>query len=153
MALHRMLTAFEKPLSHSLVRVSAVVLFTVSFLIQVQGVHALFLKKWGTHAIVDSVRALNNDIVVTDVYWLPEELASIYFQKKILMVDSDEALSALLTRLREKDVETFTFVRSKFYSSLSNKGLGQLAPLVQSRRQVESPGMDWMSVLMSSCRL
>jgi hypothetical protein len=153
MALHRMLTAFEKPLSHSLVKVSAVVLFAVSFFIQVQGVHALFVKKWGTQAIVDSVKALNNDIVVTDVYWLPEEMASIYFQKKILMVDSDEALSALLTRLREKDVQTFTFVGSEFYPSLSNQGLRQLAPLVQSTRQVKSPGMDFMSVLMFSCRL
>ena len=69
------------------------------------------------------------------------------------MVDSDEHLSALLALFREKDVRTFTFVTSEQYHRLSNKGLGHIVPLVEGTRRITSPGMEFMSLLVSSCRL
>jgi len=151
--LRRLIDDAGQGLSRRVLRTGAVLLCTVSLMIQFWGIHTLFLKKRGTEAMVDSIKAFDHEFVVTDVYWFPEEVASIYYRKKILMVDSDEHLSALLALFREKDVRTFTFVTSEQYHGLSNKGLGHIVPLVEETRRITSPGMEFMSLLVSSCRL
>lgn len=134
-------------------RVSAITLFALSLFIQWHGVHTLYLKKKGTEALVQSVSRLTNEIVVTDVYWFPEEAAPIFYETKILMVDSDEDLLALLQLLRTKNIEDFTFVTSRYYHRLSNKGLDYMVPFVKQTQQISPPGMEFMSLHVSSCRL
>ncbi|MBW1896673.1 MAG: hypothetical protein JRI47_06410, partial [Deltaproteobacteria bacterium] len=152
-AIHQLLKDVGKRFTERLVRIAAAILVGISLITQLHGVHALVLKKTGTQAIVDSIKELDTNVLVTDVYWLPEEIASVYHEKKILMVDSDEELQSLLKLFRTKNIKTFGFVTSKYYRRVSDMALQKMAPLVKETRSVASPGMEFMSLRVLFCKL
>ncbi|MDX1584802.1 MAG: hypothetical protein R3338_14480, partial [Thermoanaerobaculia bacterium] len=49
-------------------------LIAVSILIQLAGLRTLEQKRAGSADLVDTVRSLDEELIVTDVYWMPEEI-------------------------------------------------------------------------------
>jgi len=153
LAVHTLLNHVTTKTSKKLVTAAVASLLVVSFVIQAHGVRILHLKKTSTKQIISFVKSLQTEIIVTDVYWLPEELASIYYDKKILMVRSDEHLQSLLSLFRMNNIRHFSFITSEYYGRISKEALHKMAGLVEDRKKIHSSGVEFMELMVLCCKL
>jgi len=121
--------------------------------IQIHGVRVLYLKKSGTLKIMESIADQDTEFVVTDVYWLPEEMARLYFKKKFLMVTSDRKASALIRLFRRSNIGKFTWVTSKYYGRTSDKILAEITQMADGVTDIHLKGLDFMTVQVFLCRM
>ena len=75
-----------------------------------QGLDLLARKKDFGRRLAEAVRARPEEILVTDVWSLPQTLASEFQRRKIFLVQSPEQGRRLLARLRERGETRFFFV-------------------------------------------
>ncbi len=104
-----------------------------------------------------ALRRSGPEVVVSDVFFLPELAPQLFFEKKWLFVKSDAELDAVLTRLREAGVGEFTLVLSPVFSRLSLEARQRLvrqAPLSSPVLTVPANAEnDRMTILIAECRL
>ena len=130
---------------------AAIVLLLAALAIQTIGITDLALKKRGTHRILDAIVADRTGVVLTDVFWLPQEMASIFEKKIFLLTKSDADAAYALATLRAHGIQRFTFVGSRDYRSLSNAALVPIVRAATRRTHVVTPGMEFMDVMVLSC--
>jgi len=138
-----------------LFRKLAIVLFVVSALIQVHGVSTLFLKKNATRQLVEKVAQLDETVIVTDVFWLGEELASIFYDKKIMQVESDSEMLALVPQLAAKDIDRFAIVRSPWFQAIRDpQTLQEMTRLliIEPGGELRFPRVSLLDVNIFTCR-
>jgi len=139
----------------ALFRKLAIVLFVVSALIQVHGVNTLFLKKNATRQLVEKVAKLDEAVIVTDVFWLGEELASIFYDKIIMQVESDSEMLMLVPQLAAKDIDRFAIVRSPWFHAVRDpqtlQELTRLFNIVPSG-ELRVPRVSLLDVNIFTCR-
>jgi len=124
-----------------------------SLVIQIHGIRILYLKKNGTQKMIEAIARLETDIVATDIYWFPEEVAGLYFKKKWLMIRSDEKALALVGRLQRNNIKKFALVTSKYYSRISEKTLNEITKSVEQVTDIRLKKLDFMAVRVFLCRL
>ena len=88
--------------------VAAVVL--LSFTAQVGSIHLLHRKKGFTARLNRTIQERPEKVVVTNVPWAPQEMYSVFFDKSMFYIDSQEELEALADKLRNLGLDTFLFV-------------------------------------------
>ena len=131
----------------------AAVLLLAAVLIQANGIYDLALKKRGTERIRAAIVAEGASVVITDVFWLPQEMASLFYEKTFLLAKTDTAAEGAIAALRARGVERITFVGGRHYRLLSNRSLQPMMLTATRRRRVVTPGMDFMDVMVISCDL
>src|SRR5258708_6059404 len=77
----------------------AAALVVISFVLEVYGLVLLHRKLEATSQLEALVRTAPQ-AVISDVYWLPEELSTLYFEKKFMQPPDDRELLAALAALR-----------------------------------------------------
>ncbi len=122
---------------------AAAVLLGVSFTIQFEGIGILRSKLRFSERVLQAVRNDPADVVLTDVFWIPEDLGTAFFEKNFGVVRSDGELA---TALNVAGHRPFLFVAARQFRLVSNRGFATLLPRVTRRRRIA--GIDPMLDVM-----
>lgn len=144
----------DKPNLRKLFQTAAVLLFFSSLLIQAQGMKTLFNKKIYSENLVSKL-SVSNNIIATDVFWIPEEISSLYFQKKIMQVQKSGDLEKLKELLKESGCDKFTFVLSPSYRLIKNEDMAAFMKGVKitSKQMINYTKVSFMSLMVLECEL
>ena len=85
-------------------------LVVVSIIGQVGSVEMLKKKKTLSVELSNTVAKFSDPVLVTNVWWLGHELHSVFFDKAIFYVRSQEELTKLEAGLRQQNIHDFLFV-------------------------------------------
>ena len=133
-----------------------ILLFSISLLIQVKGVKNLFLMK-NNVAIMNNHLENANEVIVSDIFWLPAENPRLFYSKKFMQVNSGQDLEKFVELMRRNNVRAFTLVLSKNinYRRITNDDIKRLLAKITIDKPVllDLPGTDFMSIVTVSCRL
>jgi hypothetical protein len=135
------------------VAAAAAVLFLLGVAVEVHGVRLLALKEEASHRILEAVRQMPARAVITDAYWLPEELAALWPERAFLFVDSDDDYRELMRRLAAAGVDRVTVVLSRRYGGLTMPSLRDLRARVLDAHPIAAPGVGFLDVMVLSCRV
>jgi hypothetical protein len=129
------------------------VLVVLGLAIEGQGLRLLARKKAGTERILAAVREAPGGPVVTDAYWLTEELAALYFERDFLEVHSVADLRDALDRLARAGCGEATVVLSRSYGRLPAAAMVEVRERAAAGRMVVTPGLDFLDVAVVTVRL
>jgi hypothetical protein len=130
----------------------AVVLIAVCFALEIHGLILLRRKLDATSRLAALVRTAPQ-AVISDVYWLPEELSALYFEKKFMQPPDDRELLAALATLRAADVRELTVVLSPRYRWYSPRARALLEAMAIRRFHFDPPGVPLLRVDVLVCDL
>lgn len=127
-----------------------------SIIVQGHGVKTLILKKHASEKLIQAASHTTTDIILTDIFWLPAELASLYHFKKIMQIRSDSDVPALLELYSENNLQEYILALSAnpHYRRISNDALRRmLEPVnITPTSNVSIPGAEFMTVQFFHCR-
>lgn len=149
----RDLLAAATPSQCRAVATAATVLLLLGLAVQVHGIRLLALKKDATRRILQAVRDTPAPIVVTDAYWLPEELGALWFEKSFLFVSSDADYRDLMARLAARGPDRATVVLARRYGNLGAPSLHDLRARTLAAKPVSTPGVGFLDVMVLSVRV
>jgi hypothetical protein len=112
----------------------------------------LHRKLDATSQLVNIVRTAPQ-AVISDVYWLPEELSALYFEKKFMQPPDDLELINALTSLRASNVREVTVVLSPRYHWYSPNARAYLESLAVRRVRFDPPGVPLLRAEVLVCQL
>jgi hypothetical protein len=127
-------------------------LVILSIGIELFGLVLLHRKLEATSQLAQLVRAAP-EVVITDVYWLPEELSASYFEKKIMQPPDDRELLVALVTMRAHGVRRFTFVTSPRYRWFSPRARALVESMAVRRVRFDPPGVPLLRVEVLECTL
>jgi hypothetical protein len=121
-----------------IVVISAVAFLAVSFCIQFTGVRILRMKLSFSERLLSTVSQDPAKIVVTDVFWIPEELAAILSEKRMVLVMNDAELLRGMTTSNSP----FLFIASNSTRLISNEALRPMLRRVSRGRRITVADLD-----------
>lgn len=130
----------------------ALALVAISFVLEGFGLVLLHRKLEATSQLVTIVQTAPA-VVISDVYWLPEELSALYFEKKFMQPPDDRELVNALTVLRASNVQEFAVVLSPRYHWYSPNARAYLESLAVRRTHFDPPGVPLLRAEVLVCRL
>jgi hypothetical protein len=142
-----------RPARRRALAVLAAFLALLCLVVEARGLWLLALKKTATLRLLEAVRAAPARAVVTDGYWLTEELAALYFQRDFFAVESDAAYHELLAVLERHGAREATVVLSRRYGRLSPAAVADVRRRAISGRAVSTPGVGLLDAAVVSVRL
>lgn len=102
---------FERPRRHDRRQTIALAaLLMASFFVQVYSLSVLARKLDGTVNLEAKIIELPEQIVVSDLWWFPLEMSSIFYEKTFFFVKNDKHYQKLLTKLKEQKIRTILYV-------------------------------------------
>ena len=121
-------------------------LIVAAVAIELHGAALLAKKLAFSGELVATVKSASPRVIVTDVFWVPEDLAAVYLEVPILFVQNDRQLASLLERLPKAGIDRVLFVASRQYRLISNDGLRPLLRHTTQRRRIggSEPMLDLM---------
>jgi hypothetical protein len=133
-------------------RVSVAIIFISAFLIQIYGIYSLYVKKKASAEIVQALEKLPRPIV-TDIFWLPEEAAVLFYRKNILAVGGKVKLKDAIGKIRAKGVNSFGLVLSNKFRRIKDKELAEtLNSLnVTGCERLNLPDTPFLNLVMLNC--
>ena len=153
LALRDLRRGAERAAHRRMLALLAATLALLGVAVEGQGLRLLALKKNGSERMLEAVRAAPGHAVVTDAYWLTEELAALYFERDFLEVGSDAAYRAALDLLARGGETEATVVLSRRYCRLSPAALADIRERAVSGRLVRTPGLEFLEIAVVSVRL
>lgn len=113
------------------------------------------IKKEASGAIAAALLKQPAEVIVSDVFWLPEDCAAIFYRKKFMQVRDDRQLAELLELLRRRQVKSFALVLSAepMFRRLTRPGIERLLQEVRilKEERIVTPGAAFMSVGVFVC--
>ncbi len=138
------------------ITVLGILLLSISLLIQVKGVANLFLIK-NNVAMMNNHLENANEVIVSDIFWLPTENPRLFYNKKFMQVNSGQDLEKFIELMKRNNVRTFTLVMSRNgnYRKITNDDIKRLLTKITIDKpvQLDLPGTDFLSIITASCRL
>ena len=123
--------------------------------IQLQGVRTIMIKKEASGAIAAALLKQPAEVIVSDVFWLPEDCAAIFYRKKFMQVRDDRQLAELTELLRRRQIKSFALVLSAepMFRRLSRPGIERLLREVRilQEERIAAPGGAVMTVGVFVC--
>lgn len=124
----------------------------VSMAIEAHGLSLLQRKLVATARLAALLRS-EPSVLVTDVFWLPEEMAQLFFEKNILMPPDGPELAAAIEALRAHGVTELSYVTSPRYHSSDPRVFQLLRPLAVRRVRYVSRDVALLTVDVIRCRI
>jgi hypothetical protein len=130
-------------------------LFAASLCIQFHGIKTLGLKKYGSEKLINGLKAAEPDVILSDIYWLPEEAATIYFDKKFMAITGKTSITEAVRSLKNKGVGKFALVLSEAYRDIDNRDMKQAMNSVNiiSLEVLTPPKMNFMEIHILTCEI
>jgi hypothetical protein len=85
-------------------------LLLVSLIVQGLSVRVLGQKLTTTREIEDRIAAMPHAVVVSNIWWFPQEMAPIFYQKEFFYARDNESLRGLVQTLRARGERQFLYV-------------------------------------------
>jgi hypothetical protein len=114
---------------------SASVLVLASIADQSFGLRILREKLQFSERMLFAVRSSQSTVVVTDVFWIPEDLAAAFYEKAFVFVPDDAAFGKVLG-------ERFLFIVSREFRKISNRAFAPMMPRVSRRMRIVEPDLS-----------
>lgn len=124
----------------------------LSVLLSLHGFVLLERKLNASHQLLEVSRALPR-VLVTDVFWYPEEMASLFFEKQILMPRDEREFAALMTALHRRGVRDFAFVESDRFYWYSPRIRRFLDRFTTRQLRVQTAAVPYLTLSVRECRL
>ncbi|GEM_PF-6303680 len=137
--------------SGRLPRLLVMAVLVIAVAVQCVGIALLYRKAEATQRLLQAIRSAEPEYVVTDVFWLPEEMGSIFYEKKFMMVYGDAQLRKLGSELLRHGVGQFVFVSARGPGAVSERGRMVLRHASHSIIPVESAGVPYMETTLYVC--
>jgi hypothetical protein len=133
--------AFESIPASRLIMITAAVLAICSFAIQFDGVRILRMKLRFSESLLTATKTDANRVVITDVFWIPEDLASMFYEKDIALARNDQEFAALSRG-------SILYIASRQFRLITNRGFQPVLQRVASRRRIVGgdPMLDVMLI-------
>lgn len=96
--------------SKKMISNSLVAILILSLFIQLGGVKRLYEVKMVYKQIADSLCDLNARYIVSDIWWIPQELGSLYFERNLFYVKNQITFMSLLNLFKKKDINKFSYI-------------------------------------------
>jgi hypothetical protein len=116
-------------------------LLIASFGLQLQALEILARKRAFTARLAVAVRERPEQVVLTNVWWLPQTLASEFLERKIFYIENDDQVRRLMAKLAGSGERRFLFVTSASDAPLEpgailidDEGLGFFSQQLVPRR-------------------
>lgn len=87
-----------------------VALILLSLVLQLYSIRLLFLKTGFSVAINEGIQNRQEEVVIFDVWWIPQELYSAFYEKAYFYVRSQQEYNSLVKRLSSHGIHTFLVV-------------------------------------------
>lgn len=123
-------------------------LVVLSLTLQGFGLYVVRATARAQAALVQEIERRPASVVVTDVFWVPEALAPIFFDRQILYVRSDAELHELWTRLAARGAGDFVFVAARHSRQLSATGAAELVAAATGRTRLLEPGAEYSELML-----
>jgi hypothetical protein len=136
-----------------LLRAALVVLGIASVALQLWGVVLLDRKLHASDDLRRLVVSLDERVIVTDVFWLPEELAAIFYEKQIMTPVSPQEVAPLIDALRRAGVERFVYVTAPEFGFRTGEVRARMAQLSTSRIAFVERDVPLLNVTIDRCRV
>ena len=136
------------PSIRAILLASASVLVVASFADQSFGLRILREKLQFSERMLLAVRSSPSTVVVTDVFWIPEDLAAAFYEKTFIFVPDDAAFGKAF------GARPFLFIASREFRRISNRAFAPMMPRVSRRVRIVEPdlGLDVMLLEVTSDR-
>ncbi|GEM_PF-725962 len=119
--------------SRRLFPVSGIFFLSVaSFIFCIAGQIALFFTSYQAEAASDNILNNTEDVIVTDIFFLPEMTPELMAERRIFYVDSDESMLALLPGLKRSGIRRFDLILSTSdpcYGVISDECLARMSEM------------------------
>lgn len=132
---------------------AAAALVAVSLCAQIFGLFTMHVKRDASARLREAVLKSKPQAVVTDAYWVPEELSTLFFEMPFYQVDSPSELHDLLLRLKEGEVNEFLFLASKKYRKLPETSASLLLKMSIQRELLIFPKAELLDTALLFCSL
>jgi len=137
---------------------SAFFLIALSVLIQCHGLRTLFLKLEASAALKTAIEASpQGDPVLSDIFWLPEEMGTLFHKRVFLQVNTKHGLAEALQTLKDSGIRSFTMLLSANpdYRVISKDEMGKCLSLmdISPGPEIASPGAEFMRCQLFFCKL
>jgi len=125
-------------------------LFLLSAAFQIFGLHLQYLMRSNSVRLSEFLRENTEDVIVSDVYFLPMQTPARFFDRRWLFVKDGRALFEAAKLLREKK-QSFALVRSAHpgYRRYDNPAIAEflkLARISGPPRKIRLPGTSFLEI-------
>jgi hypothetical protein len=124
----------------------------VSIAFEIYGLSLLRRKLVATASLAGVLRR-EPSVLVTDVFWLPEEMAQLFFEKEILMPANGTELVAAINALRAHGVTELSYITSPRYHGTDPGVVQLIRRLSVGGVRFAFPGVPLLTVEVIRCRL
>ena len=125
-------------------------------ILQIVSLFMLFNVSAEADELEKKLAAAPGKVLVTDVFFLPEQTPRIFFERTVLKLD-DGNVDRLVARLRQQREREFTLVLSNRYRRIGDTGVMKLLaaapPVADPIRFNRIPGSGFMDLYILHCRL
>lgn len=91
------------------IKISFIVLVLLGFAVQLTGVNILREDRVEGARLVRRIAEREESVFVTDVFWFPQEAASLYFDKRYYYVDDMGEFKELVGKLKQHGIAKFSY--------------------------------------------
>ncbi|MDQ6802646.1 MAG: glycosyltransferase family 39 protein [Acidobacteriota bacterium] len=130
-----------------------VILVVASVVLQGFGLFLQDEKLRETAALRDLIANEPTGVIMTDIFWLPEEMASVFFRKRFMMPRSPNDLPRAIRVLADAGVTEFTFAASPRYGWRSPEDTRLLQKLAINQMTFASRRIPLLTVILVHCRV
>lgn len=133
-------------LERRLLVAASIMIVASSVTLQIAGIRTLRQKLHFSEKLVTALRQSPSEVIATDVFWAPEDVAALWYERRVVFVSSDRDFYALLNRLRASGVKRMTFIAGRRDRQLSQRALSLLLQGTTQRTRIDGgePSMDVM---------
>lgn len=121
-------------------RVAVLAVIAVCLFAQLYSLHLLQRQKAFSVRLNDAVLAEKETAILTDVWWVPQMLHSVFFDRQLFFARSPEDAQSLVARLRERHQYGYLFV-----TGASNTGG------MKPDRSINDGGLNFFSLALFKC--
>lgn len=117
--------------------------FAAAAAIQLYGIAALYRISQNSYIIEENIRKSSAPLIVTDVFYLPEQMPRLFFEKTIVQIITPQDLKILENHIKTQKIKEFTLLLSPRFRQMNDAVLKELLtkfPLTAPPRRLTGQG-------------
>ena len=125
-------------------------------IMQLFSLYALYFVSHESSAFEKIVNQRKEKIVVSDIFFLPEQTPRIFFNKKFYEVKDAKEVAALINELKKNNEDEFLLILSKQFRKINDQDLKILLTIAPPSAQPEwfdVNGSGFMRLALTNCKI
>jgi hypothetical protein len=125
-------------------------------LMQLFSLYALYFVSHESRAFEEVIQARKEKVIVSDIFFLPEQAPRIFFSKKFYEVKDAKEIKVLFDTLKKNNEEEFLLILSQQFRKINNNDLRTIftiAPPTSEPIWFDVKGSNFMRLALTNCKL